>query len=56
MIKLLVKSAIATTMIPVSIISDVVTLPSTAYNNNNPFGKTKKLISIIKNNAVKAIK
>ena len=55
MLKSIIKTALATAITPVAIISDIVALPSSAYNNKSPFGNTEKLVSIIKTNAVRAI-
>lgn len=36
----LLKAAVAVMVTPVTLIADVVTLPSSAYNNRGPFDRT----------------
>lgn len=45
MLKLLTKATVSICLTPVSLVADILTLPSSAYNNNAPFGKTASLLN-----------
>lgn len=40
----LLKAAVAVVITPVSLVADIVTLPSTAYENKDAFGRTAKTL------------
>lgn len=48
----LTKAALSVAVSPITIVMDIVTLPSTAYDNKHPFGNTKAVF----NNAGKLVK
>lgn len=55
MIKNLLKSVIGVAITPVAVISDILTLPSSAYSGKSPFKNTENLIDSVKKNVNKVI-
>lgn len=41
----LLKAVVGVVVTPVSIVADIVTLPSTAYENKGPFDRTAKTLN-----------
>lgn len=56
MFKNTIKAILSAAVIPVSVVTDICVLPSTAYYNKHPFSNTKFLIDSAKNNIKKVIK
>lgn len=52
----LFKAVIDVASLPVDLVVDVVTLPSTAYNDKNPFTNTEKRLKEIGKNVDDALK
>lgn len=52
----LTKAAVAVTLSPVALAVDIVTLPVSAENGDEPFKRTEKLLSSAGENVSKALK
>lgn len=52
----LAKSLVSLAAAPVALIADLVTLPSSAYDDRHPFGMTGELLATAKANLDEAIK
>lgn len=48
----LVKAAVSVALTPAAVVADVLTLPSSGYNDRHPFGNTSALL----NNAGRCVK
>ncbi len=52
----LTKVVVATAAVPVATVADILTLPSSAYNDRAPFAKTAKVITQVGRAFDKAVK
>lgn len=52
----LFKAAVATVLLPVDLVVDVVSIPSTAYDDKNPLTNTEKRLKEIAKNVDDALK
>lgn len=56
MLTSLAKSLVSLAAVPVALVADVLTLPSSAYDGRHPFGKAGKMLGTAKANLDAAVK
>lgn len=56
MITKLTRAVIGVALTPITVIADIITLPSSAYNDQKPFGKTASIVNIISKNIKDSLK